>query len=123
MPSAFSWQTLLASALLHSAFPGQPCLLLQVSLDSHFRCGFRFADFLNLREFGHAWNRNKNQNATVFKRGVPVTVPPSLRACDLASMWGQRGLYQPPASSRVSLAVPVDTASRQLTQRSLTRRS
>ena len=33
MTSAFSWQTLLAFALLHSVFQGQICLLPQVFLD------------------------------------------------------------------------------------------
>ena len=33
MTSAFSWLTLLASALLHFVLQGQTCLLLQVSLD------------------------------------------------------------------------------------------
>ena len=32
MTSAFSWQTLLAFALLHSVLQGQICLLLQVFL-------------------------------------------------------------------------------------------
>ena len=38
MTSAFSWQTLLAFALLHSVHQGQICLLLQVSLDFLLLC-------------------------------------------------------------------------------------
>ena len=34
MTNAFSWQNLLAFALLHFVLQGQTCLLLQVSLDS-----------------------------------------------------------------------------------------
>ena len=47
MTSAFSWQILLAFALLHFVLQGHICLLLQVSLD------FLLLHFISLQQKGH----------------------------------------------------------------------